>query len=156
MKIRIATTDDLDELLEFEQKLIAHERPHDPTLKQNGHITYYDLDALMKSVDSEVLVADIEDEIVGTGYGVIEDNKSKYTEAKYGYIGFIVVRDEFRRQGIADKIIKHLFKWFIEKGVSEAMLKVYDTNVGAVRLYEKLGFHKGLVEMKIRLQDKSK
>ena len=152
-KIRIATKNDLETLLEFEQKLIAHERPHDSTLKQTGKIHYYDLPMLMESDNSEVFVADLKGEIAGTGYGVIEDNKSKYAEPKYGYIGFIVVKDEFRRQGIGDKILKHLLKWFKERDVFEAMLKVYDTNEGAVNLYEKLGFEKGLVEMKINLRE---
>lgn len=155
MKIRIATIDDLDELLEFEQKLIAHERPHDLTIKQSGHITYYDLPEIIKSENSEVFVAEINGEMVGTGYGIIEDNKSKYIEPKHGYIGFIVVKDEYRRQGIADKILKHLFKYFKENGVYEAMLRVYDTNEGAFRLYEKLGFQKALVEMKINLRNNS-
>ena len=152
MNIRIATEKDLKTLLEFEQMLIAHERPHDPTLKQNEQIHYYDLPALMDSDNSEVFVAEIDQEIVATGYGVIENNKSKYIEAKRGYIGFIVVKDEFRRQGIADKILKHLLKWFEDREVYEAMLRVYDTNESAVKLYEKLGFQKGLVEMKINLR----
>lgn len=153
MKVRIATNNDLETLLEFEQKLIAHERPLDPTLKENEHITYYDLPALMASDDSEVFVAEVNGVIAGSGYGVIEENKSKYRESKYGYIGFIYVKDEFRRQGIADKVMESLFEWFKEKGVNEAMLRVYEGNVGAIRLYEKLGFQKGLIEMKTSLND---
>ena len=40
--IRDAVIDDLSQLLEFEQKLIAYERDFDPNLKA-GEIHYYDI-----------------------------------------------------------------------------------------------------------------
>ncbi len=155
MKIRIATQNDLETLFDFEQQLIAHERPLDLSLIQGEKILYYDLPTLMEADDSEVFVAEIDGSIVGSGFGKIEENKPKFTEKRYGYIGFIFVRKEFRRQGIAEKIVSHLFDWFKERGLNEALLKVYDGNTGAIKAYEKIGFQSGLIEMKINLKDQT-
>jgi len=153
MKIRIATKDDLETLLDLEQRLIAHERPLDPSLKQTEKINYYDLEQIIEANDSDVFVAEIEDSIVGSGFGRVDQNASKFTEAQSGYIGFIFVKKEFRRQGIAEKILASLFEWFKARDVTEVLLKVYDGNSGAIKAYEKLGFRSGLIEMKMNLQN---
>jgi hypothetical protein len=64
--VRKATNNDLDILLRFEQKLIAAERPFDKTLK-SGHIHYYDLEEMIKAPNIEVVVAESDNEIIGSG-----------------------------------------------------------------------------------------
>jgi len=151
MKIRIATKDDLETLLEFEQGLIAYERPLDPSIRQTENIHYYDLTALMHSDDSEVFVVEIDDSVVGCGYGTIEENKSKFIEKRYGYIGFVFVKAEYRRRRAGEKIIEHLLEWFKARGAGEAKLRVYEGNTSAIKAYEKIGFRTSLLEMKINL-----
>ena len=153
MKIRVATDNDLRSLLRFEQRLIAHERPLDPSLKQDEKIYYYDLPNLISSEDSRVFVAEIAQDIVGCGFGKIEESKPKFKEEKHGYIGLIYVVENYRRQGIAEKILKSLFDWFKEQDVWEAMLRVYHDNDAAVKAYEKIGFKTGLIEMKMNLRE---
>ncbi len=152
IKIRTATQNDVETLLAFEQELIAHERPLDPSLKQTEKISYYDLPDLVSSVDSLVLIAENKGEPVGCGFGKTEENKPKFTEKRRGYIGLIFVKEEFRRQGIAEQVFERLFEWFRERDVWEAMLRVYQDNSGAVKAYEKIGFKTGLVEMKMTLR----
>lgn len=151
--IRTAAESDLERLLEFEQSLISYERPLDPTLKQAGKIYYYDLPDLIKSEDAKVLVAERLGSAIGCGFGKIEENKPKFVEKRLGYIGLIFVSEELRRRGIAEKIFEHLFEWFRERDVWEAMLRVYPENTGAVKAYEKFGFKTGLIEMKMSLKE---
>ena len=56
--IREATAADLPILLDFEQALIAYERPFAPNLRK-GKISYYDLSAYIKATDIRVVVAEI-------------------------------------------------------------------------------------------------
>ena len=156
MDIRTATIDDLETLLEFEQALISYERPLDPTLKKDEKIYYYDLPALIESKESQVFVVELDGEIVGCGFGKIEENKPKFIEKHRGYIGLIYVDENYRRRGIAEKIFENLFEWFKERDVWEAMLRVYHDNDAAVKAYEKIGFSTGLIEMKMNFRETDK
>ena len=71
----------------------------------------------------------------------------------FAYLGFMFVREEHRGQGINKLIIQGLVDWTRTKGVNEMRLEVYDGNEAAVKAYEKAGFTKNLVEMRIRLDD---
>ena len=77
MIIRKANVHDLDTLREFEQGVIEAERPFDATLKE-GHIHYYDLEELIDADYIEMLVAEINGVIIGSGYARIERSKLFY------------------------------------------------------------------------------
>ena len=147
---RPATLDELPILLEFEQGIIDAERPFDPTLK-GGHINYYDLEAFVQADDVEVLVAEIEGRVVGSGYIKIKEGKVYHKHDRYGYVGFVYVRPEHRGKGVARQIINGLSEWALSQGISEIRLDVYAENASAIRAYEKAGFSENLVEMRINL-----
>ncbi|EZH74667.1 acetyltransferase [Aquimarina atlantica] len=153
MTIRAATIEDLPILLDFEQKIIEAERPMDPTLIQDKKISYYSVKDYILSDHTEVVVAEIEGEIVGSGYGQIRDRKNFFKQKQLGYIGFMYVKDEHRGKGVSQEIIKYLYDWFASKNLEEIRLTVYDQNPRAIRAYEKVGFKKHLIEMRINLND---
>ncbi|WP_299441631.1 GNAT family N-acetyltransferase [uncultured Aquimarina sp.] len=155
MIIRSATIEDLPTLLDFEQKIIETEIPMDPTLITSEKINYYDLGDYIKSDHTEVIVAEIDGKVVGSGYGQIRDRKEFFKQSKMGYIGFMYVMQEYRGQGISQQIIQYLSDWFVAKDIYEAQLDVYDQNPRAIKAYEKAGFEKYLVRMRIDLKDKS-
>jgi ribosomal protein S18 acetylase RimI-like enzyme len=146
--IRRGTTNDLPVLLEFEQGVVEAERPFDPTLKRS-HIHYYDLSALLTSEDSVVIVAEAVGRIVGTGYARIEISKPHLQHDRHAYLGFMYVDPEHRRQGINGLIIEALKNWSLGKEISELRLDVYHDNTAAMKAYEKVGFQKLLVEMRM-------
>ena len=47
-----------------------------------------------------------------------------------------------RRRGVSDAIFEMMIPVFRKKGIEQCLLEVITTNHGAIRLYEKLGFHK--------------
>lgn len=145
--IREATLDDLPVLLNFEQELIAVERPMDPSLVKDRKINYYDIGAFIKSKDAEVFVALLNNEIVGSGYGLIKQHPPKHLHKTYGHIGFIFVQDSHRGKGISKLILNRIFEWFKTKNIIEVKLQVYDKNPSAIKAYEKVGFEKNLIEM---------
>ncbi len=151
--IRPAKIEDLDILLDFEQKIIEAERPMDPTLIQDQKISYYSIKDYIIANDTEVIVAEVDGEIVGSGYGQIRDRKKFFKQKQLGYIGFMYVKEEFRGKGVSQKIIQYLYEWFASKGLEEIRLTVYDDNPRAIRAYEKAGFTKHLIEMRKNLND---
>lgn len=150
MHIRKATRSDLPALLEFEQGIIAAERPMDPTLKEDP-ITYYDLSEYIDAVDTEVVVAETNGKLVGSGYGQIRKNKDYFKYPEYGYIGFMFVDEDHRGQAIAKQIIAYLNTWFASRNIEEVRLTVYDKNPAAIKAYEKAGFEKHIIEMRLNL-----
>jgi ribosomal protein S18 acetylase RimI-like enzyme len=150
---RTATLADLDILLEFEQGIIQTERPFDPTLKE-GHINYYDIAAMIQAPHVEVVVAEVDSEIIGSGYARIDDSKIYVKHPKHAYLGFMYVKPEYRGKGVNKKVITALQHWAIARAITEFKLDVYNDNLAAIKAYEKIGFSKLLIEMRMGLPAK--
>ncbi len=148
--IRQATAADLPTLLDFEQKIIATERPMDPTLIQDQPISYYPIKDYLDADDTEVLVAVADDQVVGSIYGQIRPRKPFFQTTHLGYIGFMYVRKVFRGQGVSQSLIKHINQWFDQQNITEIILTVYAQNPRAIRAYEKVGFEPHLIEMRLK------
>ena len=148
--IRKATPDDLRILLEFEQGVIAAERPFDSTLKE-GKISYYDIGKMISATDVEVVVAVLNEQIIGSGYARIEDAKPYLNHKLYAYLGFMFTHPEHRGKGVNNLIIEALTNWVRSNNIFEMRLDVYNDNPSAIRAYEKVGFKKHLINMRLGL-----
>lgn len=148
---REAHIDDLPILLEFEQGIIEFERPYDPTLKEEK-INYYDLEAMIHADDVFVAVAEVNNEIIGSGYARIELGKPYLKHTKYAYLGFMFVKPTFRGLGVNKMVIEALNTWILSRGIYEVRLDVYADNPPAVRAYEKAGFKGLLLNMRTYLK----
>lgn len=148
IEIRPAEPNEIQTLLEFEKGIVKAERPLDSTLKE-GEIHYYDLLELIESPNAEVLVAVVENELVGSGYAKIVEAKSYQTFSEYVHLGFMYLEPEFRGQGINQKIMEALIQWSKNKGITEVRLEVYNENEAAKKAYLKVGFTPNLLEMRI-------
>jgi len=146
--VRRATQEDMIFLLEFEQGVIAAERPFDPTLPSDK-IHYYDLNELLTSDDAELVVVEKESQIIACGYARKKRARHYLNHEFYAYLGFMYTHEDYRGQGINALVVDVLKKWSISKGLSEIRLSVYDENLSAIRAYEKIGFKKHLIEMRI-------
>ncbi|SEA89774.1 Acetyltransferase (GNAT) family protein [Flavobacterium gillisiae] len=150
INIRKARLEDLNILLEFEQGIITAERPFDPTLKEEK-INYYDIEKMITAPHIEVLIAEIDSEIVGSGYARIETAKPYLNHDNYAYLGFMYTDPKHRGKGINANIIDALKKWCLSQNITELRLDVYNDNPSAIRAYEKVGFKKHLVNMRVEL-----
>jgi len=149
--IRAATLADVEVLLEFEQGVVAAERPHAINL-DDGEVRYYDLPALIKSELAQVLVAQIgstslETEVVASGYARIETSKPHNKSERHSYLGFMYVVPEWRGRSLNKLVLDHLVDWSHTQGVSTFVLDVYASNEPAIRAYEKAGFKPNLLQM---------
>ncbi len=150
--IRKATIEDLEKLYQFEQGVIEAERPYDSTLKKEK-IHYYNLEEMIKASHIEVLVAEIESKIIGSGYARIEKAKHYLKHDIHAYLGFMYVHPEHRGKGINKKIIEALKNWAYSQNVTELRLDVYFNNISAIKAYEKIGFSKHMIEMRFNLEE---
>ena len=147
IRIRPAVPSDLETLLLFEQGIISAERPFDVTLGQ-GEIHYYDLARMMTAPHIELLVAEINGELAGSGCARIEDAKPYLQHKQHAYLGFMYVVPEHRGKGINKMIVEALEKWSASKGITELRLDVYVENSPAIKAYEKAGFERHLLNMR--------
>jgi GNAT superfamily N-acetyltransferase len=152
--LRKAILNDLPILLEFEQGIITAERPYDETLK-TGHLTYYNIKAMIESIETEVIVAMFENEIVGSAYASIRKSKPYLKHSHYAYLGFMYVCPKYRGRGINQKIIDELKIWAQSRNIYEVRLDVYNDNHSAIRAYEKVGFEKHLINMRMEINKRT-
>lgn len=148
--IRKARPNDLKKLLEFEQGIITAERPFDPTLKE-GKIHYYDIEKMISASHIEVLVAESDSEIIGSGYARLEAAKPYLNHKTYAYLGFMYTDPNHRGKGVNSRIIEALKDWCRSKDIFELRLDVYNDNAQAIKAYEKVGFKKHLINMRMGL-----
>lgn len=147
---RKATINDLETLRHFEQGVISAERPFDPTLKK-GHINYYDLEYMFNAPHIHLIVAELNGELVGSGYARIETAKEYLQHEQHSYLGFMYVEPQYRGKGINKIIIEALKKWSLSQNIAELRLDVYYNNTSAIIAYEKVGFIKHMIEMRMGL-----
>lgn len=147
---RPATMADMDTLLQFEQGVISAERPFDPTLK-DGHINYYDLNEFITAPHIHLLVAELNGEVIGSGYSRIETAKIYLQHPQHAYLGFMYVLPQHRGKGVNKIIIEALKEWSVQQGVTEFRLQVYFGNAPAIKAYEKVGFNSHMIEMRMGL-----
>jgi GNAT superfamily N-acetyltransferase len=59
-----------------------------------------------------------------------------------GWLGVtaLEVMPEFRRRGVATHVLRSLATWGAQNGARQAYLQVFESNSGAVAVYERLGF----------------
>lgn len=146
--LRNATPNDLKVLLRFEQGVIEAERPFDPTIR-NEKVHYYDLGYLMTSDDAQVVVAETHGQIIASGYALKKPARHYLDHEFYAYLGFMYTHPDFRGKGVNAMIVASLKEWASTRGLTEIRLTVYEDNLSAIKAYEKIGFKKHIIEMRI-------
>jgi RimJ/RimL family protein N-acetyltransferase len=149
--IRTATMNDLTILRQFEQGVIATERPFDSTVSTD-FIHHYDIEEMINAPHIEIVVAELLGKIVGCGYVRIEKSEPYMKHQQHGYLGFMYVVPEHRGKGINQKIIDALKSWAKSQNVVELRLQVYNDNTSAIHAYEKIGFTKNMIKMRMSLK----
>lgn len=145
---RPATVADIDTLRLFEQGVIEAERPYDPTLK-NGTIYYYDLELLINSPASVLMVVELNGELLASGYARVETAKPYLQHPQHAYLGFMYTHPTHRGKGLNKLVLDALKQWARERGITELRLEVYHNNRSAIRAYEKAGFSQLMIEMRM-------
>lgn len=85
------------------------------------------------AVDLDLSVVAIEDgQVIGTSFmGIRPPN---------GWIGGVGVIPAYRRHGVARRMLTHQLDHAMDYGLTQLRLEVVEQNIGAITLYEQLGF----------------
>ena len=91
---------------------------------------------MLRNPDDLTLVSLIDREVVGT-MNILRGfyKKNRHT----GSLG-IAVEAAHRGKGLGRRMIEEGIEWCRESGVSKLNLEVFSSNVGAISLYERMGF----------------
>ena len=123
--LRPAKMSDLNQLVELENACFNY----DQLTKRNFHW-------MITKANSIFLVFDYKTKIIG--YGLVLINSGTSLARLYS----IAVLDEFQGHGLASKMIKELEVLSSQKDCAYLRLEVKESNQGAIKLYEKLGYVK--------------
>lgn len=148
IEIRRAKYADKEDLLAMEQMVVEAERPFNQHIS-DGKPLYYDMEALLTSDNSYLLVAEDMGQIIATGYAQIRESKPSLSHDKHSYLGFMYVNEDYRGKGLNKRLMDKLLEWSKSKGVNVCYLDVYAENAAAIKAYEKAGFCSSMIEMKL-------
>ena len=118
------------------RRMTAKDVPAVARIEQTIFSEPWSADSFRKGIEAKsdiYLVAEEDGEILGYCglWGVIDE----------GQITNVAVAPEHRRKGIAEKMLRELMKQAAESRYTEFTLEVRVSNVPAIALYHKLGFH---------------
>lgn len=155
MKIRKAKQQDIDQLTKYGNILLKQHSDLDPyfTPIENADKTYRKfLETSLNSEDKILLVAEDNGKLLGYAVAEIQTRSPIFKISKNGYINDVFVLEEFRKLGVASKLLVEIKNWFKAKDVKYIELAVLANNEIGKKTWAKFGFEayeiKERVEMK--------
>jgi ribosomal protein S18 acetylase RimI-like enzyme len=97
--------------------------------------------------ESAIFVAERRSQIIGYVYAGIEEKSWHELREQAGFVHDVVVDEDERREGVGSRLIEEAAAWLVSRGVPRVMLWTAEKNGRALRLFEKLGFRRTMVEM---------
>lgn len=80
------------------------------------------------------------DTLIGVVVCKLEPHQSHSPPTLRGYIAMLAVSSSYRNHGIATTLVKKAIDTMIERNADEVVLETEETNLPAMKLYERLGF----------------
>jgi GNAT superfamily N-acetyltransferase len=97
--------------------------------------------------DMAIFVAERDGVVIGYVLAGLEPLSWKELRDACGFIHDVVVAESGRRLGAASRLLEVAIEWLRSRGAPRVMLWTADQNMGAHRLFERLGFRRTMVEM---------
>jgi ribosomal protein S18 acetylase RimI-like enzyme len=145
MKIRRAVMSDLGPIRELNAELFRLESLHDDSLDMRWPMDARGEEYFAERIegpDHAVFVAEHEGSIVGYIAGGMIKPETWRNVTRMAEVGDICVAEDCRGQGVGSKLLHAFFTWCEEHDVQRVSLEASVPNEDAIRLYERLGFHK--------------
>ena len=141
--IREAHRRDLDQLMELWTEMMDYHRTFDDRF-QFAHGHHRELERhfvdCMKAREARVYVADEDGRLKGYILGGIHRRKMIEPAGTYGFISYMSVSTDCRRQGIGRSLATTLIGWFKKEGVTSVELLTLEINPVSNAFWESLGF----------------
>lgn len=145
ISIKKATLEDINLILPLVKSMINYQSAIEPsTLRSADEIGTQDIKDhvvnLLSNKSISIFYAKNETEILGYVMGQIDQADPDQKIARVGKIIDLFVLPEFRGKEIGTRLQNHLLEWFRGEKISRVELSVYSKNMGAISVWEKLGF----------------
>lgn len=147
LKIRELKQDDYPTIVDFEKEIATKSFPEAPILDESYH--EQKLVKAMAKTPKCLKVAVLDDEVVGWLW--LRTEKDRSTNEKFGYIKSIIVKHQYRHQGIGRKLLEVAEGYFTLLGIRRVDLIASETNYDAGLFFEDAGFTKEHSTMRKRL-----
>ena len=138
-----AKLEQLEQISELYRVVIASQAELEPYFYKEAAQRNDFIESLIVNEDSDILIT-LSGETV-TGFSAIREVESPgypmFIKRKSAYVLDLVIKPEFRRRGLAEKLLSDSKEWQEEKQLDYLELCVLESNEAAVKLYEKFGFH---------------
>lgn len=78
--------------------------------------------------------------MIGVVVCKLEPHQSHSPPTLRGYIAMLAVSSSYRNHGIATTLVRKAIDAMVERDADEVVLETEETNIPAMKLYERLGF----------------
>ena len=150
-KIRKATMEDLQEILNLNDGLLEHEKVYDvDSYVQDCSFSKANIEYFSDLIKTQfVIVAILKEEIVGYLAGSIyQDDTYSFYEGITGEIENMFVREKYRKLGVGTKLLNSFFDWCKRKNVKRCFVTALPDNKNAMEFYKNNGFENSTITMK--------
>jgi GNAT superfamily N-acetyltransferase len=148
MLIRRANPTDADTILAQVPRLASSFTP--PPWREPAAMTATDLDVIAEALrsvsdDPTVFVAEVDG--AGAGFIHVRSLEYYYRQSKHGHVADLVVAPACEGQGIATALLARAEEWSRAQGYDWMTIGVFEENVRAERLYQKLGYRRDIIRL---------
>ena len=145
VNIRPAQADDYDDLCSLFDEVDALHRAGLPSVFQKPPGAVRDKEYLLGLLADQtvlLLVAEIDQKLVGLAHAVIRENQPipVFVPRRYAIIDSIIVHSAMHHHGIGRLLADKVDQWAKSQGAASIELNVYEFNQDALAFYETLGY----------------
>lgn len=101
--------------------------------------------------DYRLTVAESDRKLIGFCFSYISKKPDYFKLGRFGFIGDLYVKPEYRRLGVGHDLVKDALNFFARRRVLQIELLVAVKNVSAIEFWEALGFNQLLTWMYKRI-----
>ena len=112
---------------------------------EHGYAAF--LRSQLEDHDAVVLVSELDGRIIGYVYAGLEPMSWKDLRGPAGFIHDVAVDGGEQGAGVGSALIDAAIAWLRDRGAPRVMLCTAERNVGAQRLFQRLGFRRTMIEM---------
>lgn len=141
--IREALEEELLKLSRLWGDFMAYNAAFNDSFKVKGKATSIfvrEMTERKQNPDCRLSVAELDSKLIGFCYSYISVKPNYFKLERFGFIGDLFVREEFRRLGIGRRLVEDALEFFQKKKINQIELLVAIKNDETIRFWEALGF----------------
>jgi ribosomal protein S18 acetylase RimI-like enzyme len=140
--IRPATPRDVEAIGDLWVELMNYHATLDPrfSVPHHGRVNYIrQVQKALRDENFQVLLAVAEQRVIGYVMGYIGQNPPIFTSSRFGFIADLCVTQVQRRQGIGERLVQEISRWFRLRGLDSIQMNVAHHNPQSQAFWRKLG-----------------